>query len=142
MASFRTAPSSDVVGDFRGYDYSMTIREHFRKRFTRMKNWFVVGAAIVGVVFSVWRYPQHAHQSPLQFGVYAVLGMLLGLVWVWLLRGRFLCPGCGTDLQKRNAERFRQERRERGWLNADRRLFWEAWDACPRCGRSFDDPYP
>jgi hypothetical protein len=121
---------------------TVTIREHFRRRFNRIKYGFTVVAIVLAGVL-VWRYP---HQTPEQYLTYGVvLGIPLALVLRWLLRGRFLCPRCGTDLQKLRVEQRRQARRERGQLgyfNVDAQPFYETWDACPRCGCSFDDPYP
>jgi len=119
----------------------MTIREHFQRRFNLIKYGYVVVGIVLGV-FATWRYP---HAPRLQMAIYSLLaGILSGIPLIWLLR-RFVCPRCGTDLMKLNGEQFRQEVRERGWrawLDIDTRPLWEARDACPHCGVSFDDSYP
>jgi hypothetical protein len=117
----------------------MTIREHFRRRFNLIKNG-LLAATFVMVGVLTWLYPHH---SRLQVFIGGLILAILSLPIVsWAFRGRFICPRCGTDLPKLQAAQLRQARRERGWLNVDRQVLWDAWDNCPRCGVSFDDPYP
>lgn len=104
----------------------MTVREHYRRKFERLKWTFI---ACVGAVAVIWTF-LYPHQSRLQsmeygalMGVPAVLALWLVLRLKW-----FPCPRCGADL-------FRQGFREG-------RQFFEAIDACPKCGLSFDDPWP
>ena len=116
----------------------MTIREHFKRVFDRIK-YGCVALAIVLVALTEWRYP---HLTRLQnAGIGLLLGVPISAILVLVLRGRFLCPRCGTDLGKLRNREARNERRGRGWFSADRRLLWEAWDACPHCGVSFHEPY-
>jgi hypothetical protein len=116
----------------------MTIREHFKRVFDRIK-YGCVALAIVLVALTEWRYP---HLTRLQnAGIGLLLGVPISAILVLVLRGRFLCPRCGTDLGKLRNREVRKKRRVRGRFSADRRLLWDVWNACPHCGVSFDEPY-
>jgi ribosomal protein S27AE len=65
----------------------------------------------------------------------AIVGSLVMFVAGWLLvRNHLRCPRCGTDFKK---ERFVKL----GRWSMDTRGVTELWDACPRCGVSFNEPY-
>ncbi|MBS0378999.1 MAG: hypothetical protein JSS29_10980 [Proteobacteria bacterium] len=60
--------------------------------------------------------------------------VIAALGWLFF-RSRFLCPQCGTN--------FRAERVEKlGKGSMDKRGAEVLWDSCPKCGVSFDSPYP
>jgi len=115
----------------------MTIREHFQRVFNRIKYGSVGGVLAVVLAPDFAGYHLTRRQD-------VVFGLLLGipfvLVVLLLTRRRFLCPRCGTDLQKLVQQQLRAERRS--WLKFDGRMFYERWDACPHCGVSFSEPYP
>ena len=109
----------------------MTIREHFRDMYKRVSRWTTAVAFIAAAV--MWMYPQLNG---------FVIGLVIAVPLIGVLfafRGRFRCPRCGAELSKLR----RQEIRQRGFIEAtlDRRLFWDAWNACPKCGVSFDEDY-
>jgi hypothetical protein len=57
------------------------------------------------------------------------------ILWRRVVRRQLRCPRCSTD--------FRKERiAELGRWSTDPRGPAELWDACPRCGVSFNDPWP
>src|SRR5690349_11460028 len=117
----------------------MTIEEHFQQVFRRIK-YCAVAAGILVACLLTWRYP---HLTRLQSaGVGLLLGIPFAIVLFLLLRKRFLCPRCGTDLGKLRQQEVRRERRARGWFNVETRQPWDVWQACPHCGVSFKEPYP
>jgi uncharacterized C2H2 Zn-finger protein len=69
----------------------------------------------------------------LGIGGFAVLFAVMSLI-VWLvIRSRLRCPRCEAD--------FRAERVAKlGRWSMDTRGMTELWNACPRCGVSFNDP--
>lgn len=116
----------------------MTVREHFQRVFTRIK-YYTVGSGIVLCCLLTWRYP---HMTRLQStGVGLMLGIPFSAVIMLVLRRRFLCPRCGTDLARLQQQELRRERRSRGWFNVQMRHFWDTWNACPSCSLSFNEPY-
>lgn len=60
--------------------------------------------------------------------------MALSLIGSLFLRSRLRCPRCGTDFHKERIARL-------GRWSFDTRTTTDLWDACPRCGVSFDEPY-
>jgi hypothetical protein len=116
----------------------MTIREQFQRVYRRIQRW-AVGGVIVLACLVTWRYPDLTRLQNL--GISVLLGVAILVILALLLRRRFLCPRCGTDLGKLRRQEVRQERRARGWFNVPMRLFWDVWDACPHCKVSLDDPY-
>jgi hypothetical protein len=117
----------------------MTIREHFQRIFKRITYCMVVAAIVVVCVLD-WHYPHLTRWQ--NAGVGLLLGLPFVAVLMLVLRRRFLCPRCGTDLGKLRQQEIRRERRERGWFSVQMQLLWDAWSACPHCGVSFSDPYP
>jgi hypothetical protein len=115
------------------------------KRISRV----VVGACLGLALVLSWRYPHAARLqgAAVAFVVGALLAPLVGL----LLRGRFRCPRCQTDLHMLSLQQYRRERRKQGWFRFYRQHFdgtrpmqltWDRWSSCPRCGLSLDDPHP
>ena len=114
----------------------MTIREHFQGVFNRIKNVTVV-VAIVFACFLTWCSPKLT--KPQYFAICFLFGIAIGCVLLLVMRRRFLCPRCSADLRKLRS----QETRQAGLRGrfGDRQLLWVAWNACPKCGVSFDDEY-
>ena len=61
-------------------------------------------------------------------------GIALSLIGSLFLRNRLRCPRCGTDFHKERIAKL-------GRWSFDTRTTEDLWDACPRCGVKFDEPY-
>ena len=109
----------------------MSIREHMRRFHQRVTRITVI-VGVVTVLLFTWRYPHASGTAHYELG--AVMGVVIGVVLLFVFRGRFVCPRCGADFLK-------LRRKERGRFNFDTRMFWQIWDKCPHCGVSFDDPW-
>jgi len=116
----------------------MTIREHFQRILDRAK-YTTTGVVVPLVLIVLWRYPNLT--KPQVLGGSALLGIVLAGVLVLVFRRRFLCPRCGTDLSKLHAKKVGRRGLFRKALTGDQRQFWQAWNACPNCGVSFDEEW-
>jgi predicted RNA-binding Zn-ribbon protein involved in translation (DUF1610 family) len=113
----------------------MTIREHF----VRVRNrilWAAV-CVMVALLGLIWWLSEKLTKLKAEIAFVVIVIILTGVL-KRLFWGRFICPQCGTDLGKL----FREER-EREGVSArdDRREIWERWNACPKCGVSFDEDW-
>jgi hypothetical protein len=109
----------------------VTIREHFQ-RFQRRATHFAVIVSVLMAVFINLQYPD---STPLRDLMAALgMGVVLAVVLLLVFKGRFKCPRCGADFRK-------LRRAQLGRFNRDTRMYWELWDACPRCRVSFDAPF-
>ena len=116
----------------------MNVREHFQCVFTRIKYYAATSAILLSCLLT-WRYP---HLTRLQSaGAGLVSGIPFFAVLTLVLRRRFLCPRCGTNLARLQQQELRRERRARGWFNVQIRHFWDTWNACPTCSLGFNEPY-
>jgi hypothetical protein len=111
-----------------------TIGEYLRR--TRAYSWrFFILVAMVWIATVLLMGSGIPLMQRLRPGIggVAVLSAVMFLI-VWLvIRSRLRCPRCGAD--------FRQERFAKlGRWSFDTRGTGELWDACPRCGVSFNDP--
>ena len=108
-----------------------TTREHFQRVSKLVRRAWMAGGSILGV-FVAWRYPD---LTRIQRDVVVSVLLILIFMAFALIPGRvFKCPRCGTDLKRLQAKQVGETRR-------DTPKFWEAWDACPNCRVSFDEPY-
>jgi len=109
----------------------VTIREHFELVYRRTK-YTVLAVAAVPIVTAVMYL--HVATVPL-LAVVVITGLGIGfalrLITGWLFR----CPRCCTDFEEERIKLL-------GRGSRDRRMYWVLWDACPRCGISFNDPWP
>jgi hypothetical protein len=111
---------------------ALTIGEHFN----RTNAYFVrimvpLGTAwVAGVVLFVTGIPK-MQQNALAIGG----GVALGLIGSLFIRNQLRCPRCGTDFRKERIAKL-------GRWSWDTRGTEELWNACPRCGVSFNDPWP
>jgi hypothetical protein len=62
-------------------------------------------------------------------------GVAVMLIGVLLFRNQLRCPRCGTDLRKERIAKL-------GRRSRDTRATADLWDACPRCGVSFNEAWP
>lgn len=109
----------------------MTIRENFQRFMTRV-SYVVVAGAVVIVVLIDLLYPDLTRLQSAAIAFFVGIGIALMLMVFF--RGRFKCPRCNADLRKLRREQL-------GRWNTDRRMYWDLWEACPKCGVSFDAPY-
>lgn len=56
-------------------------------------------------------------------------------LWVVAKRRR-VCPRCGSNFEQLRGELVPEEGKRAFWD------IWDIWDKCPRCGISFDEPWP
>lgn len=110
----------------------LTIRHHF-KRTTAVFVRIMVPLLCVWVVAVTLFFTDI---PKLQQQVWAIGGgVALAFIGSLFIRARVRCPRCGTDFRKEHIAQFGR------WL-FDTRTTTDLWDACPRCGVSFDEPYP
>jgi ribosomal protein S27AE len=67
-------------------------------------------------------------------GLAMVGALVLSFVGWLLVRNRLRCPRCGTDFKKERITKL-------GRWSMDTRGTADLWDACPRCGANFNEPY-
>jgi ribosomal protein S27AE len=116
----------------------MTIREHYQRLFKRVKN-VTVGVVVVLALAVLWFSP---HLTGAQNARAAFLvGITIAGALLLALRGRFMCPRCGADLSKLRGQEARRTHLGARLFGSDRRQFWDEWDACPKCGVSFDEEW-
>ncbi len=116
----------------------MTIRQHYHQLFKRV-TWVVVAVAMVLGAVITWGYPNLTRaQNRL---AYAVVAVVMGGLLVLVFKRRFLCPRCGADLSKLYSEELSRKSFVLRFIIHDRRQFWDDWNACPKCGVSFDDEW-
>ena len=106
----------------------MTIREHFKLVNNRLRYFWA--AVAVAVVFACqWLYPR---------ANFLLVGVLLGAALIGpiilVARRVFRCPRCSASYQRMRKERALL-------LGADRRMYWDIWEACPECQLRFDEPW-
>jgi hypothetical protein len=111
---------------------SVTIGEHLKRTsayFQRIMAPLCAawGAGVVLFVTGMSRIQQQA----LAIGG----GVALFLIGSLFVRNQLRCPRCGTDFRKERIAKL-------GRWSGDNRGTSELWDACPRCGVSFNDPWP
>jgi hypothetical protein len=114
----------------------MTIREHYRRVWNRIM-FGDLGVATMLCAFVAVYYPHLTRLQSAEVSVLLVVPMIV-LVKV-LVRRKFRCPRCGADLLKLRRGDRRRSAADRQMF--DRRMFWEAWNACPRCEIGFDEPF-
>jgi len=114
----------------------MTIREYYQRVWRRIM-FGDLGVAIVLCAFVAVCYPHLAPLQSAELSVLLVVPMIvLGKI---LVQRKFRCPRCEADLltlRRADRKRFSADR-----PMFDRRMFWEAWKACPSCEIGFDEPY-
>lgn len=109
----------------------LTIREHLRRTNAYSQRIIVpvVAAWIAGVVF------YKGGLTKLQEQALSIGGAVVAvLVFYWIVRRRLCCPRCGSDFSKERIAKV-------GRWSFDATRPEDLWDACPRCGVSFDAPY-
>jgi hypothetical protein len=109
-----------------------TIREHLKRTRAYLQRITIPVAAAwcVGVAIYATGMSKPEQQA-LGVGGGAIV-LLMGWLFV---RNQLRCPRCGTDFVKERAA-------EVGRLTFDPRAPEDLWDSCPRCGVSFNDPWP
>ena len=113
----------------------MTIREHFQGIFDRI-GYIMLGVVIATVAVWTWGYPNFARGK--EVAVSLLGGIALAGVSMLVFRRRFLYPRCGVDLAKLRSQELRQVPLLQRLAKIDGRQFWDRWNACPKCGVSFD----
>jgi ribosomal protein S27AE len=110
----------------------LTIRDHLKRTnavFVRIMVPLLCGWIVVVTLF-LTDIPKPQRQAWAIGG-----GVVLAFIGSMFIRARLRCPRCGSDFRK---ERITQL----GRWSFDTRTTTDLWDACPRCGVSFDEPYP
>ncbi len=116
----------------------MTIREHFQRQFKWTKNAAVGGAIVLCIALTVF-FPQATRA---QTAVACLLiGFAIGGALMLANRRRYLCPRCGEDLGKLQGQQGRQLPVAQRLAKLDARMFYDAWNACPKCGVSFEEEW-
>lgn len=109
-----------------------TIRRHFQRR-QRAIPWVLAAVGLTSVAALECYRPEVIHRQAFLVGVMLCVGISPFLIIY--MRKTYRCPRCGASF-------FGMHRMEKvGRFNVDMRQFWERWDACPKCGVSFDDPW-
>lgn len=116
----------------------MTIREHFERDFKRIKN-VTVGVTIALCVAMTVFFPQLNRLQTVAAVLLIAAAVSGGLMLV--TRRRYLCPRCGADLGRLQGEQWRGVPFTQRLTKMDRRMFWQVWDACPKCAVSFGEDY-
>jgi len=109
-----------------------TIREHLKRTRALLQRIMIpiVVAWGVGVTFYATGLSKGQQQAMAVGG-----GFLLLLIGWSFVRNQLRCPRCGTDFSKERSAQV-------GRLSFDTRGPEDLWDSCPRCGLSFNDPWP
>jgi hypothetical protein len=110
---------------------SISIRDRLRRTNALFQRVMVpvLIAWVVGVTLFATDIPKSQRQ-PLLYGGALLIALIGGLY----IRGKLRCPQCGTDFRKERIAKL-------GRWSFDTRMTTDLWDACPRCGVSFDEPY-
>ena len=109
-----------------------TIRQHLKRTRAYLQRIMIPVAAAwwLGVVLYETGMSKLQQQAVGVGGAFILL--LLGGLYV---RNQLRCPGCGTDFSRERSAQL-------GRLSFDTRGPEDLWDSCPRCGLSFDAPWP